>query len=65
MRIYATKYLCILFVSAFLLVSYENSNTTNKGILDVQSGSTDETVGENYNNKAPFKIIFVVCDKKI
>ncbi len=51
-------YFFLLFVSAFLLVSYENSNTTNKGILDVQSGSTDETVGENYNNKAPFKIIY-------
>ncbi len=45
----------LLITTTFLLISYENSSANEKNILDVQSGATYR---DNYNNKAPFNIIY-------
>ena len=45
----------LLVTVLFLLISYENSTANEKNILDVQSGATYR---ENYDNKAPFSIIY-------
>jgi len=50
--------LFLLFICIFVATTIENSNATSKGLLDVQSGATDVNVGENYDNRAPFKIIY-------
>ncbi len=47
-----------IFISIFSIVTFENLNTSNKNILNLQSGSAEEAFGETYNNKAPAKIVY-------
>ena len=47
----------LLLIIMFGILSYENSKSNGKNILDIQSGSTTE---EKYNYKAPIKTIFNV-----
>lgn len=49
--------LSVLTIVVFGFVSLENNKSNQKGILDVQSGATNE---ENYNFKAPKSIIYKI-----
>ena len=49
--------IAFIIIISFLAISNENSEASEKNILDVQSGAT---FNETYNNKAPYQVLYKI-----